>query len=393
MSPSRISPRLPEAKPALRAWQPRCALLLALFLVLATLGPLPTEAAGLAISDSRATFAFSESLTFEARVTGAAPLTEAILFFGRVGYPLVRRVYPPLPTGTDGTLRYVEELEQGQFAPGTLFQYWWECTASDGSTATNATQTFEYTDPRFGWQVLSGERVDLYYYGAAKRGQALAEAGEATIRGLEQDTGVPAGGRVRVYAYESARDMSLALTRRSAAYDDRVLTLGVAVDDHTLLLLGTHRDAQEILAHELSHIIVGAATANPFAGLPRWLDEGLAMYAEGALPDANRQALEQAVKHDQLISLRSMTSYSGQAEDVDLFYGQAYSVVHYVLEEFGRDRMRALLGVFAEGVRQDDALREAFGFGLDRLEDLWRGSLGLEPRPRAQATTTPAGRP
>jgi hypothetical protein len=44
----------------------------------------------------------------------------------------------------------------------------------------------------------------------------------------------------------------------------------------------------------LSHIVVGLATKNPFGDLPRWLDEGLAMYAEGELPARNRRALEQA---------------------------------------------------------------------------------------------------
>ncbi len=360
---------------------------LALLIALTALEPLSVSGAGIEVVSADATYAFSESLTFEAQVSGSASLSEAIVFFGRVDSPLVRRAYAQVPSGAPAMVSFTEKLEPGQYAPGTLFRYWWEFTATDGSTAASAAQTFEYTDPRFDWQVQSGARVDLYYYGAARQAAALAEAAEAAIERLEVDTGVTAGGRVRVYSYQSARDMSLALTSRSDAYDDRVLTLGVAVDDHTLLLLGTHRDAQQIVAHELSHIVVGNATKNPFTGLPRWLDEGLAMYAEGAFPDSNRNALDAAVRADRLISLRSMTSYSGQASDVDLFYGQAYSIVDYMLGEFGRDKMRTLLGVFSEGVRQDDALRRTFGFGLDHLEDLWRRSLGMEPRERP----TPSG--
>ncbi|NLD71819.1 MAG: hypothetical protein GX649_03765 [Chloroflexi bacterium] len=370
------------------------AALVALLLVAMGLSPAlaRAQAPGLEITGSQASYAFPESLDFEVRVSGGSGLREVILFFGRVESPLVRRVYPAYSPSDELIVRYTEELEPGQYAPGTEFRFWWEFTLADGSTQATREQTFEYTDPRFRWEVAAGERVDLYHYGDARLADRLLAAAEEAIARLEDDTGMPVERRVRVYSYASARDMSLVLASRSTAYDDRVLTLGVAVDDHTLILLGAHRDAEMIVAHELSHIVVGIATANPFAGLPRWLDEGLAMYAEGHdLPDANRRALEAAIRRDALLSLRSMTSYSGQASQVDLYYGQAHSIVRYMLDEHGRDKMRELLSVFAEGSRQDDALLRVYGWDLAGLEDRWRESLGLEPRPRGVPTAAPQG--
>lgn len=367
---------------------------MALLLVAMGLSPAlaRAQAPGLEITGSQASYAFPESLDFEVRVSGGSGLREVILFFGRVESPLVRRVYPAYSPSDELTVRYTEELEPGQYAPGTEFRFWWEFTLADGSTQATREQTFEYTDPRFRWEVAAGERVDLYHYGDARLADRLLAAAEEAIARLEDDTGMPVERRVRVYSYASARDMSLVLASRSTAYDDRVLTLGVAVDDHTLILLGAHRDAEMIVAHELSHIVVGIATANPFAGLPRWLDEGLAMYAEGHdLPDANRRALEAAIRRDALLSLRSMTSYSGQASQVDLYYGQAHSIVRYMLDEHGRDKMRELLSVFSEGSRQDDALLRVYGWDLAGLEDRWRESLGLEPRPRGVPTAAPQG--
>jgi hypothetical protein len=391
MSPSRTCPALPD-RYARTAWLVLAAVLVA---SLALWGALPLRASaqggGPAVSGSQATFTFPESLAFQVHVERAAGVREVILFFGRAESPLVRRVYPAFAPGAEWTVRYTEDLEPGQYAPGTVFRYWWEFLLEDGTVHATEPQTFEYTDPRFDWEVLAGERVDLYHYADARRGGALLAAAEAAIARLEEDTGVPVDRRVRVYSYASARDMSLALASRSEAYDDRVLTLGVAVDDHTLILLGSHRDAEMIVAHELSHIVVGIATANPFAGLPRWLDEGLAMYAEGEdLPPANRSALEEAIRRDALLSLRSMTSYSGQAAQVDLFYAQAHSIVAFLLEEHGRDRMRELLAVFAEGSRQDDALERVHGHDLTGLEDRWRASLGLAPRSGAP-TAVPRG--
>jgi hypothetical protein len=167
----------------------------------------------------------------------------------------------------------------------------------------------------------------------------------------------------------------------------------VAVDEYTLLLLGAHRDVLKTAAHELSHIVVGIATDNPYIALPRWLDEGLAMYAEGELRDDNRYALEDAIKADRLLSVRSMTSYSGRASDVDLFYGQAHSIVSFMLDSFGRARLHDLLDAFSEGMRQEDALMRVYGFGLDELDDRWRASLGLEPRRRSGAFRAPLPAP
>ena len=131
---------------------------------------------------------------------------------------------------------------------------------------------------------------------------------------LQAETGVSMTDRAQIYVYNSQSDMALALSQRSEGYDDRVLTLGVAVDERTLLLLGSHRDVQRTVAHELSHIVVGLATDNPYSSLPSWLDEGLAMYAEGQLPEENVQALDDAIQANDLLSLRSLSSYSGQAE-------------------------------------------------------------------------------
>jgi hypothetical protein len=59
-----------------------------------------------------------------------------------------------------------------------------------------------------------------------------------------------------------------------------------------------------------------------------------------------------------------------------------------MLTEYGRDTMRALLGVFAKGSDQESALRQTLNVGLDQLDAIWRTSLGLGPR--RTATPRPA---
>lgn len=371
------------------------ALMLALALVLAAVWAAPAlppaRAQGpVEVAANEHGYVFSESLDFALSARAETAITEVILFYGREGIPLVRRIYPDMDPGTEVEVAYTEDLESGQFAPGTVLRYWWRLELADGRQVDSEPATFEYTDTARDWKMMEGAYIDLHWYGRdAAHAREILNAADEAVERIGEEMGVPIERRVRIYVYNSQRDMRPALSSRSESYDDRVLTLGVAMDEYTLLLLGAHRDVFKTAAHELSHIVVGIATDNPYTDLPRWLDEGLAMYAEGELPADNRRALEDAIKSDHLLSIRSMTSYSGRASDVDLFYGQAYSIVSFMLDEFGRAKLHDLLAAFTEGMRQEDALMRVYGFGLDELDDRWRASLGLEPRRRSSALAAP----
>jgi hypothetical protein len=324
---------------------------------------------------------FGQDITFTLQGTLDSPVVEVILFFGQEGEGLVRRVYPSFERGQRLDVTHVEELDTGQFILGRELVAWWELRMADGAILRTEPQRRTYIDENHDWKLLQGERVDYYWYGNdARLAQRLLDTAEEVIELLADDVGVVIERRVHIHAYNDAAHMSRAIFSRSQAFDDRVLTLGVSVGNETLLLLATYPNAEQIAAHELSHVVVGMVTDNPYSALPRWLDEGLAMYAEGELPDNNRRALERGVREDALLSVRSMSSYSGRAGEVDLYYGQAYSVVTFMLDAYGRGKMRELLLVFGEGTRQEEALQRVYGLTLEELDNEWRAGLGLGPR-------------
>ncbi|MBN1401906.1 MAG: hypothetical protein JXA74_13780 [Anaerolineae bacterium] len=363
-----------------------CGLLL---LLLTLVGARPAQAdGGIRALAQDGQYVFSEQLQFGLTVEGATPIVDAVLFYGLVGEPIVRRIYPELMPGQPASLAYTERLERGQFAPGTELRFWWELEAADGSRLVTAEQVMSYEHDEHDWQRMSDGQIEMLWYGDAtdrRQAEQLLAQAEQTIARLKADFGVTIPQTIDVYVYNTQRDMLPALSSRSDVYDASVLTLGVALDDDTLLVLGSHRDAEITVAHELSHIVVGIATDNAFVQVPRWLDEGLAMHAQPELPSDNRAALERAIRDDQLLSVRSMTSYPGRAEQVDLFYGEVFGLIEFMQEAYGRDKIQALLEAFAEGQPQEQALQTALGFGLDELDARWRESLGLEPRARSEA--------
>jgi hypothetical protein len=371
----------------------RLARVVGLLLALALFAGAPVSAdAAWQVLEQEASARFSSSLDATLRVRSETAIEHVILFYGRAGDRIVRRIYPPFRPGFEVSLEHSESLERGQFAPGTELRIWWRLVDASGDTFDTPVQIIEYTDDAQDWQVLTGDTVDVHYYDTRQsRAVGWLTAAETALGEIESEIGLTPEGDVSIYVYRNEVDMSAAVASRSDDYDARVTTLGVAVDDDTLILLGSQRNLEATLAHELSHVVVGMATDNPYAGLPRWLDEGLAMVAEGDLPQGNALALQLGIANDNLLSVRSMTSYSGQADKVDLYYGECYSVVTYLIDEFGRERMTALLSVFAEGSLQNVALTQVYGFDVEKLDALWRESLGLGPRSLAPGGPDYAG--
>ena len=112
---------------------------------------------------------------------------------------------------------------------------------------------------------------------------------------------------------------------------------------------------------------------NPYGGLPSWLDEGLAMYVEGALDSGFAAFLEKAIADDKLISVRSLSSpFSAYAGESYLAYAQSRSLVEFLIRQHGRSKMLELLDAFRQGTSYDGALVKVYGFDRDGLNTLWR---------------------
>jgi hypothetical protein len=137
------------------------------------------------------------------------------------------------------------------------------------------------------------------------------------------------------------------------------------------------------IAHELTHLIVHQVTLNPYGDLPTWLDEGLALHSEGDLLPVFVSNLNQAISTDSLISVQSLASpFSVYANEASLSYAESYSIVEFLIESYGQERMFQLLSTFRAGNTYDGALEEVYGFDMDGLDERWRAWL-VPPEPSA----------
>ena len=127
-----------------------------------------------------------------------------------------------------------------------------------------------------------------------------------------------------------------------------------------------------MLPHELGHIILHEFTG-PYADVPLWFDEGVAMYQEKARrlgADSEVRAAIEKGKFIPLTQLKDVRIYNGTDEDtVQLFYAEAASAVRFLITEFGDQHFYKLCRALKDHMRFEDALSETY-VHIKSLEDL-----------------------
>ena len=282
--------------------------------------------------------------------------------------------------------------------PGTIIKYRFEIIDVEGNEFSTEQSEFIYHDARFKWEEVSEGPVAVAYHGPVKRrAEIILEAIMDTLDFmgplLGADTSIP----IRVTMYNNVKEMLEALPPGSSTIRRELITEGQAFTDlGTLLVLGGGRGATGTASHELTHILNHRAGDSIIRRIPSWLDEGLAEFGNVAPGFSYDIALEFALGTDRLLPITSMPVLPGDPEDVIIFYGQARSIVEYMIAAYGPAAMRELLAVFREGVNMDDAIERVYGISRIEMENQWREIIGAPmyvPPERDSARPTPISRP
>lgn len=273
-----------------------------------------------------------------------------------------------------------EMVRSGNPPPGATMWWEWTLTTADGQTITTPRQELTFTDDRFDWRTIQEGEITLHWYEGDQVGPLLLEAAVAGLQTLENDMGIILDQPAQLFIYGDSADM------RDAVLYIQDWAGGVAFSEYNIILIGVPpRIAEDwgvpTVRHELAHLVVGQYGRSCVGGSrPTWLNEGLAVYAEGDQSDIVRE-LDTAVAQNSFEPLRSLNgSFPAHDTAAGLAYAQSYSVVNFMLSEYGKEKMQSLLQLLARGEDYDTALEQVYGFNVDGLELAWRAYMGLPPR-------------
>ena len=157
----------------------------------------------------------------------------------------------------------------------------------------------------------------------------------------------------------------------------------VSYRDKAIYTYPEHKRFKPVFAHELTHIIFREYVKEN--NLPLWLDEGVAVYVEekyGGERSYKHQLykLKKYIKNEEYIKITDLNQIGSAAlnnkpkDYVSLFYLESYSIVNFLMKEYGKYRFSQFLSCLRQGYSLEKSLSKTYYYFKDlaSLENHWK---------------------
>lgn len=131
------------------------------------------------------------------------------------------------------------------------------------------------------------------------------------------------------------------------------------------------RDFAEMLAHEYAHLVLAERVA--YRPVPRWLNEGLAMYVSTEWSWSDNLTMSKAAVFGQYVPLDEVELVNRFSESrAHLAYAQSFLTVNYLFDAYSINALNILLDRLEAGDSIDSALRQSTGSNLKEFQaEVW----------------------
>ncbi len=377
----------------------RIQILLALILISLNLFFVsPASAAPQAdVADDQPVLQFPNTITFQARITASANITAVVLEYGTEQLTcgdVIAKAFPEFTAGKSIDAQWTWDMRQsGSLPPGATIWWRWRYTDETGRETVSDKKSTTWLDSEHNWKTIKKDKLSLHWYsGNQEFAQELLNAAQGGLDFNRTKSGLTAESPIDLYIFADTNDLKEAILYEPS------WTGGQAFSEHDIVILGISQNdldwGKDAIVHELTHVLVGHLTFSCLGAVPTWLNEGLAVYSEGELDSASQAQLDEAIRADTLLTVRSLSAgFSEVPDKAYLSYSQSYSLVKFLIETHGQDKMTLFLTALRDGATVDDALSQTYGFDIEGLETEWRQTIGapvgtVSAQPTAQPTPT-----
>jgi hypothetical protein len=229
------------------------------------------------------------------------------------------------------------------------------------------------------WNSRQSRHFIVYYRSANKDlVEQLVIRSESYYRSIPKNFGLKltqeweGPKRSKVYIYDTAEQYQAQAGQPEWSDGSSIQKLRVIFS-----FVGAKNFFDSALPHELAHIIFREAVGFENKSVPVWLEEGIASYPEkynsrrieGSLRETLAKGLLPGLEHLQGINPRSLKDKN----QIDIFYGQALSVVDYLISKFGSKRFGFFCRALGKGENLENSLLKAFYFkNIQELDSAWQ---------------------
>ncbi|HND29135.1 MAG TPA: peptidase MA family metallohydrolase [Myxococcota bacterium] len=227
--------------------------------------------------------------------------------------------------------------------------------------------------PAGGWWREDGLYVQVFST-AEDRPTAvrLARTANEQLPRLSERLGLPIRGNTRIYLASTQKDFLSIQPGRPPDWADGTAwpSMGLVFLRSPSIRSGTAAPLEQVLVHELVHILVGQAFGK--VDPPHWLQEGLASYIAGEASPERTAAL---MAHLPSTLLRFKDLEEGFPSDpitAQLAYAQSGDLIAWLANRYGDASLGELVRRTAAGDPMPVALRAISGGSPIALEEEWR---------------------
>jgi hypothetical protein len=337
------------------------------------------------VSQNAAMIMFPKSITFLITVNSNIQLKQIELRYWTEKHslaPVANKTNVEFDKGSKVTTSWILDFTKSEMIPPGATVWWeWKLTDDEGTSFPVAKASTIYEDTRIQWDLTKLGSMDIYWLNQSDSlRKALTSSLQDNLSRVQLDVTIPEERKPKIYVYRNSDQV------QSALLNARDWTGAVAFPNYNIILTAVDTYnltwAKTTLAHEITHLMVGELTFGPFSSsFPLWLNEGIATYAEGPLDKENQDALNAAFAGNTLFPLKNLAGrFPDDSSQAILCYAESGSVVTYLLDTYGWEKMRQLLQVFRDGSSVDNALSKVYSLDTNGIEAAWKSYLGTQPR-------------
>ena len=224
------------------------------------------------------------------------------------------------------------------------------------------------------WSSIEGKHFIVMFTGSEGAARNIQEIAEDFYPKVTGDLGYSTNRKITIWFCESQKEFNRSVSApiqdwaAGAAYP---LRARVVIRDPASLN-NKKINLQRLVKHEITHVIFGLYIGRNLEYVPRWFNEGVAMYEAEEWSYGQYWTMLTGALSNSLIPLYELAEDFPQNESqARTAYAQSCSIVTYMVKEYGSNSLRECIHLIAEGRGIDEAMAGAIGIDTIWLERKW----------------------
>ena len=222
------------------------------------------------------------------------------------------------------------------------------------------------------WQQLSSHPFIIYYQGKnQKNAKQVLTTLQTSYPKLLMELGINSNDSTTVFICPSEEIFTQFVGKNFPDW-----SAGVASPNRNTIILKTpnllpgYADNDKIAIHELTHILLHKAVKGK--PIPRWFNEGLAVYYSGEKAFASSSLVSKALITKSVIDLQDIDDVLNfYREKAQLAYQESYLAIRFLFEQFGNKKVKQIIFLMSKGKNLDQAFLETIGMDALDFEYEW----------------------